>query len=163
VLAPGLRVGWVDAAPELGRLLINAKQAMDTCTNLPAQRLVARFLRDGHLTEHLKGLRVEYRNRKLGMQQALTEHLGDIARWTDPDGGFFLWVTLPATVDAQELFEVALAQGVAFIPGAAFSPSGGFRNALRLCFASTTPERTREGVRRLRKAIDLVMEGADIV
>jgi 2-aminoadipate transaminase len=161
VLAPGLRVGWVDAAPELGQLLINAKQAMDTCTNLPAQRLVAGFLRAGHLTEHLKGLRVEYRSRKLGMQQALTEHLGDIAHWTDPDGGFFLWVTLPDGVDAQTLFEVGLAEGVAFIPGAAFSPGGRFRNALRLCFASTTPNRTREGVRRLRRAIDLVVAGAE--
>jgi 2-aminoadipate transaminase len=161
VLAPGLRVGWVDAAPELGQLLINAKQAMDTCTNLPAQRLVARFLRDGHLTGHLGRLRAEYLRRKLGMQQALTEHLGDIARWTDPDGGFFLWVTLPEGVDAQKVFEVGLAEGVAFIPGAAFSPSGRFGNALRLCFASTTPERTRVGVRRLRRAIDLVMAGAE--
>lgn len=156
ILAPGLRVGWVDAAPELAQLLINAKQAMDTCTNLPAQRLVARFLRDGHLTEHIEGLRVEYLRRKLGMQQALSDHLGDIATWTDPDGGFFLWVTLPEGVDTQELFEVALAEGVAFIPGAAFSPGGRFRNALRLCFASTTPERTRVGVKRLRGAIDLL-------
>lgn len=156
VLAPGLRVGWVDAAPELAQLLINAKQAMDTCTNLPAQRLVARFLRDGHLTGHLEGLRVEYLRRKLGMQQALSDYLGDIATWTDPDGGFFLWVTLPEGFDAQELFELALAEGVAFIPGAAFSPGGRFRNALRLCFASTTPERTRVGVKRLRRAIDLL-------
>jgi 2-aminoadipate transaminase len=95
------------------------------------------------------------------MQQALTEYLGDIARWTDPDGGFFLWVTLPDGIDAQKLFEVGLAEGVAFIPGSAFSPGGEFRNALRLCFASTTPERTREGVRRLRRAIDTVMAAAE--
>jgi 2-aminoadipate transaminase len=161
VLAPGLRVGWVDAAPELGQLLINAKQAVDTCTNLPAQRLVAGFLRGGHLTGHLKSLRTEYHSRKLGMQRALTEHLSDIAGWTDPDGGFFLWVTLPDGVDTQKLFEVGLAEGVAFIPGPAFSPGGRFRNALRLCFASTAPERTREGVRRLRRAIDLVTAGGE--
>lgn len=154
VLAPGLRVGWVDAAPELGQLLINAKQAMDTCTNLPAQRLVARFLRDGHLDGHLAGLRVEYRERKLAMQRSLSRHLGDVATWTDPDGGFFLWVSLPDTVDTQRLFEVALAEGVAFIPGRAFSPGGRFGNALRLCFASTPPERTEVGVRRLRRALD---------
>jgi 2-aminoadipate transaminase len=154
VLAPGLRVGWVDAAPELGQLLINAKQAMDTCTNLPAQRLVARFLSDGHLQEHVGRLRVEYHQRKLAMQAALTEHLGDVVTWTDPDGGFFLWVTLPEDVDSQALFEVALAEGVAFIPGPAFSPTGRFRNALRLCFASTAPERTRVGVERLRRALD---------
>jgi 2-aminoadipate transaminase len=157
VLAPGLRVGWVDAAPELGQLLINAKQAMDTCTNLPAQRLVARFLADGHLDEHVAALRVEYRRRKVAMQESLREHFGGHATWTDPDGGFFLWVTLtdPA-VDSQRLFEVGLAEGVAFIPGRAFSPGGSFGNAFRLCFASTTPERTAEGVARLRRALDRV-------
>jgi 2-aminoadipate transaminase len=159
ILAPGLRVGWVDATPELGQLLINAKQAMDTCTNLPAQRLLARFLTDGHLEEHLGRLRVEYRRRKTAMQDALGEHFSDLATWTDPDGGFFLWVTLPEDVDTQALFEVALAEGVAFIPGPAFSPTGQFRNALRVCFASTTPERTAEGVKRLRRALDKTKGG----
>ncbi|MGH3095506.1 MAG: PLP-dependent aminotransferase family protein [Streptosporangiales bacterium] len=156
IIAPGLRVGWVDAAPELGQLLINAKQAMDTCANLPAQRLVARFLEDGHLEAHLERLREEYRSRKVAMQQALVDELGDLATWTNPDGGFFCWVTLPESIGTQQLFEVALAEGVAYIPGPAFSPSGAFRNALRLCFASTGPDRTREGLRRLRRAIDTV-------
>jgi 2-aminoadipate transaminase len=88
------------------------------------------------------------------MQDALTEHFGDIARWTDPEGGFFLWVTLENGVDTQELFEVALAEGVAFIPGPAFSEAGHFHDALRLCFASTAPDRTREGIARLRRAVD---------
>lgn len=158
VLAPGLRVGWVDAAPELSHLLINAKQAMDTCTNLPAQRLVARFLADGHLQEHVAGLRVEYHRRKLAMQDALTSHFGEVATWTNPDGGFFLWVTLAEGVDAQRLFEVGLAEGVAFIPGRAFSPGGSFGNAFRLCFASTAPERTAVGVARLRTAFDRVVQ-----
>ena len=159
VLAPGLRVGWVDATPEVSRLLINAKQAMDTCTNLPAQRLVARFLADGHLQEHVTGLRVEYHRRKLAMQESLSTHFGEVATWTNPEGGFFLWVTMAEDVDAQRLFEVGLAQGVAFIPGRAFSPGGSFGNALRLCFASTTPERTAVGVARLRTAFDHVLEG----
>jgi 2-aminoadipate transaminase len=156
IVAPGLRVGWVDTAPELHQLLVNAKQAMDTCTNLPAQRLIAGFLAGGHLEQHLVTQRREYRRRKHAMQAALAEHLGDIARWTDPEGGFFLWVTLTNGVDTQELFQVALAEGVAFIPGAAFSPSGRFHDALRVCFASTAPERILEGVVRLRRAIDLV-------
>lgn len=160
IVAPGLRVGWVDADPRLHPLLINAKQAMDTCTNLPAQRLLARFLADGHLEEHLRTQRLEYRRRKQAMQEALAEHLGDIATWTDPEGGFFLWVTLTGGVDTQQLFEVALAEGVAFIPGPAFSAAGHFGDALRLCFASTAPERTREGVARLRRAIDRLTPGS---
>ncbi|MGW5190236.1 aminotransferase-like domain-containing protein [Kribbella sp. NPDC004138] len=154
IVAPGLRVGWVDTDPELQPLLINAKQAMDTCTNLPAQRLLTGFLTGGHLAEHLVRQRREYKRRKEAMHAALTEHFGDIAHWTDPEGGFFLWVTLENGVDTAELFEVALAEGVAFIPGPAFSPTGRFRNAFRLCFASTAPDRIHEGVARLRRATD---------
>ena len=156
ILAPGLRVGWVDTTPELHQLLINAKQAMDTCTNLPAQHLVTAFLEGGHLEKHLKTQREQYRTRKIAMQQSLTEHFGDIARWTDPEGGFFLWVTLNNGVRTPELFEVALEEGVAFIPGTAFSPAGHFDDALRLCFASTRPERTEDGILRLRRAVDRI-------
>jgi 2-aminoadipate transaminase len=159
IVAPGLRVGWVDTVPELQPLLINAKQAMDTCTNLPAQRLLTGFLVGGHLEDHLVTQRAEYKRRKEAMHAALREHFGDIARWTDPEGGFFLWVTLDNGVHATELFDVALAEGVAFIPGAAFSPSGRFTDALRLCFASTPPDRIHEGVARLRRAVDLLAKG----
>jgi 2-aminoadipate transaminase len=159
IVAPGLRVGWVDTVPELQPLLINAKQAMDTCTNLPAQRLLTGFLVGGHLEDHLVTQRAEYKRRKEAMHAALREHFGDIARWTDPEGGFFLWVTLDNGMHATELFDVALAEGVAFIPGAAFSPSGRFTDALRLCFASTRPDRIHEGVARLRRAVDLLAKG----
>ncbi len=154
IIAPGLRVGWVDTDPSLQQLLINAKQAMDTCTNLPAQRLVTGFLEGGYLSEHLTATRVAYRERKQAMQEALTEHFSDIARWTDPEGGFFLWVTFEPAIDTEALFEVALAEGVAYIPGNAFSPSRHFPDALRLCFASTPPARIAEGVARLRRAVD---------
>ena len=161
ILAPGLRVGWVDTAAELQPLLINAKQAMDTCTNLPGQRLVTGFLAGGHLADHLATQRTAYRERKIAMQRCLEEHFGDIAHWTDPEGGFFLWVTLECGVDTQALFEVALAEGVAFIPGPAFSPAGNFHDALRLCFASTAPERTAVGIARLRRAVDrLITDGS---
>lgn len=156
IIAPGLRVGWVDHDPSLSELLIHAKQAMDTCTNLPAQRLVAGFLRHGHLDTHLTTQREEYRRRKEAMQDALAEHFGGRARWTDPEGGFFLWVTFEDSVDTEALFEPALAEGVAYIPGNAFSPGRRFPHALRLCFASTPPARIREGVARLARAVDRV-------
>ena len=155
IIAPGLRVGWVDTDPRTVRKMIAAKQAMDTCVNLPLQRLVAAFLRGGHLRPHLDGLRPEYRRRKQAMQDALAAHVGDRATWTDPEGGFFLWVTLrDKAIDAQRLFEVALDEGVAFIPGPPFSASGRFGDAFRLCFASCTPERIDVGVRRLAGALD---------
>jgi len=156
IIAPGLRVGWIQADPQIVTTMVAAKQAMDTCTNLPAQRIVAGLLSGGHLASHLNRARAEYRRRKQAMDASLRRWLGDVATWTDPEGGFFLWVTLPDGVDAERLFEVALAQGVAFIPGPAFSASGGLRNAIRLCFASNGPERTDEGVARLAAALAAV-------
>jgi 2-aminoadipate transaminase len=154
-LAPGLRVGWVTAEPAVIRRMVDAKQGLDTCTNVPMQRLIAAFMERGLLDRHLERVRAEYRERKATMQRALELHFGDLgARWTDPEGGFFLWLTLPEGIDTEELFPIALEEGVAYIPGPAFSVSGRFRNALRLCFASTGGERTDLGVRRLRAAVD---------
>ncbi len=155
VIAPGLRVGWVVAAPEVIARMVDARQSMDTCTAPPMQRLVARFLADGLADAHLRDLRVSYRARKQAMQAALADELGDLgATWTDPHGGFFLWLTLPEGADTQALFPDALAEGVAYIPGPAFSISGRFANALRLAFSAEAPERAHEGVRRLRRAME---------
>ncbi|OBA44305.1 aspartate aminotransferase [Kocuria sp. ICS0012] len=158
ILAPGLRVGWVDADPRLRELLIAGKQAMDTCANVPAQHIVAEYIARGGYDEHLAGLRTEYKRRKEAMDASIAAHLGDRVRTTDPDGGFFLWVTLQgddARVPSSRLFEIALAEGVAFIPGPALSPSGRFQDAFRLCFASSTPERIEEGLQRLARALDI--------
>ncbi|MGK4219203.1 PLP-dependent aminotransferase family protein [Kocuria marina] len=158
ILAPGLRVGWVDADPRLRELLIAGKQAMDTCANVPAQHIVAEYIARGGYDEHLAGLRTEYKRRKEAMDASIAAHLGDRVRTTDPDGGFFLWVTLQgddARVSSSRLFEIALAEGVAFIPGPALSPSGRFQDAFRLCFASSTPERIEEGLQRLARTLDI--------
>lgn len=164
VLAPGLRVGWVDADPKLRQLLIAGKQAMDTCTNVPNQHIVERFVRQGGYDDHLADLRTEYRRRKEAMDASIARHLGSRVTTTDPEGGFFLWVTLQgedARVSTSRLFEIALAEGVAFIPGAALSPSGRFEDAFRLCFASTTPERTEVGLQRLARALDIARAELD--
>ncbi|WP_028279745.1 PLP-dependent aminotransferase family protein [Arthrobacter sp. H5] len=157
ILAPGLRVGWVDADPSVRQLVIHSKQAMDTCTNVPNQHIVAEFIRRGGLDDHLAGLRLEYHARKVAMLDSIGRHLGGRVATTNPDGGFFLWLTLlgeDAATSTQALFETALAEGVAFIPGPALSASGKFDDALRLCFASTTPGRTEEGIVRLTRALD---------
>ncbi|GAA2062819.1 aminotransferase-like domain-containing protein [Williamsia deligens] len=157
ILAPGWRVGWVDADPSLRQLLINGKQAMDTCTNVPNQHIVAEYIARGGLEDHLERIRGLYRERKDAMLDSIARHLGDRVTTTNPDGGFFLWLTLTGEfgeIDTRELFEVALADGVAFIPGPALSPGGRFRNALRLCFASSTPDRIEEGIKRLTTSLE---------
>lgn len=161
VLAPGLRVGWMNLDPALRQLAINAKQSMDTCTNAPMQQLIADYLAEGNLDMHLDELREVYRERKQAMRSALSSELGDDVVATDPEGGFFLWLTLGgkyAAVNTEELFPTALKHGVAYIPGPAFSNSGAFTDALRLCFATSTPERIVTGVQRLRAALDEQME-----
>lgn len=155
ILAPGLRVGWTDTDPGLQPLLINAKQAMDTCTSVPTQQTVTDFLVGGHLQPHLDRVRGLYHERKDAMRRALRHEFGDTVRATDPDGGFFLWVTFTdGEIDTQALFETALAAGVAYIPGPAFSAERNFHDALRLCFATSTPDRIAEGVARLKRAVD---------
>ena len=86
------------------------------------------------------------------MLAALEESLVGEVQWTRPEGGMFVWVTLPETVDAAALLERALARGVAFVPGAEFHVDGGGRNTLRLNFTHVTPDRIREGMERLKTA-----------
>lgn len=164
ILAPGLRVGWINADPRLRKLLIAGKQAMDTCANVPGQHIVNAYINRGGYGDHLTSLRTEYKRRKEAMDASITRHLGDRVRTTNPDGGFFLWVTLQgdvARVASPRLFEIALAEGVAFIPGPSLSPSGQFQDAFRLCFASSTPERTEEGLQRLARALDIARQEVD--
>jgi len=119
ILAPGLRVGWVDADPSVIAKLIDAKQTVDTCTNVPNQLLVAEFLRRGDLEPHLKRLQSEYLRRMRAMHSSLQRHFGAEATWTNPQGGFFLWLTLGEHIDTSKLFEPAVQNRVAFIPGSA--------------------------------------------
>ena len=158
-VAPGLRIGWVDVDPELRGLVINAKQAMDSCTNVPTQHMVAQWLKEGGAHEHVEHLRSSYLERKKTMSSGLQRLFGDEIRSTDPDGGFFLWVTFQdESINTEDLMPTALEEGVAYIPGPAFSQAGAFTNALRLCFASAAPERIEEGLQRLRRAVDTYLD-----
>jgi 2-aminoadipate transaminase len=153
VLAPGLRVGWIAADPRLVAKMIDARQGMDTCTNVLSQQIVAEFIARGHFEMHVAELRRLYAERRAAMDDALNATFGSQVEWSRPEGGFFLWITLPAGIDAGRLFPVALEEGVAFVPGAAFSNSGRFRNAARLCFAYPPAIDMRRGVGRLKAAI----------
>ena len=160
ILAPGLRVGWIDVDPKIRNLAIDAKQAMDTCTGVPVQHAVAKFLESGGLVDHVARLLPIYRERKEVMRQVVADRFGGEVTTTNPEGGFFLWLTLGgryAEISTQDLFETALQAGVAYIPGPAFSAAGNFQNALRLCFATSTPERIHVGVDRLAAALDTAL------
>lgn len=148
-LAPGLRVGWVVAPAEVIARLALAKQGTDLHTGTLDQCIVHELLAGGQIEAGLGAIIARYRERRDTMLAALTEHFPATARWTHPEGGMFVWATLPPGADATELLPAAIEQGVAFVPGAAFYPNGGGENTLRLNFSNASPERITEGIARL--------------
>jgi 2-aminoadipate transaminase len=156
-LAPGLRLGWIVAPPEVIAKLVQLKQGADLHTSTFAQAVAYEVARDGFLDEHVKLIRRVYRERRDVMLEALAENFPPEVSWTRPQGGLFLWVSLPEGMDAQRLFESALRENVAFVPGDSFyAPNGSAEEArrhLRLNFSAAKPEQIREGIRRLGVAV----------
>ncbi|TMB58612.1 MAG: PLP-dependent aminotransferase family protein [Chloroflexi bacterium] len=161
---PGLRVGWAIAERDVIRRMAAAKQTMDSSTGTLAQRIVMEFHRRGGANAHLSKLRALYAEKQAWARAALArEFAGTGVRWNDPEGGFYFWVTLPQGVDARQLLDVALEEGVAFVPGEAFSVAGDHRSALRFSISGPSPDRIDEGVRRLRRAFDRVVAEPEVV
>ena len=148
-LAPGLRVGWVVAPQEVIAKLVQMKQGTDLHTSTLSQMLAYETAREGFLDSHVRHIRAVYGERRNAMLRALTLHFPPPVTWTEPQGGLFLWVTLPPSVDSQAVLRAALAHKVAFVPGAAFHPRGGGANTLRLNFSYCRPEVIEEGIARL--------------
>lgn len=149
ILAPGLRVGWVIAAPEVISQLTRAKQGTDLHTSTLNQMIAYEMLRSGFLKSHTDVIVATYRERRDVMLKALAQYFPADARWTSPQGGMFLWVELPGSVDASELLERAMEQRVAFVPGQGFHVDGKGHNAMRLNFSNSTPAQIREGIHRI--------------
>ncbi len=157
VLAPGLRVGWIAAPPRVIEKLTLVKQATDLHTSTFTQMVVHDIVSRGIMERHIGVIVDEYRRRRDVMLAALTEMFPQGTTWTHRQGGMFLWVTLPANVDASKVLELALEQKVAFVPGTPFHADGAGRNTMRLNFSNATPDRIREGIRRLAAAIAEVL------
>jgi len=152
-LAPGIRLAWVIAPPEVIQKLILAKQGTDLHTSTFNQMVAYEVGKDGFINEHVKTIRKIYRERRDVMLDTLEEHMPEGVKWTHPQGGLFLWLTLPECVDSRELLQQALKFKVAFVPGVSFYPQGGHANTMRLNFSYATPEMINEGIGRLAKAI----------
>ena len=152
LVAPGLRVGWVCAPRELLERVIVAKQAADLHTDIFAQRVIHRYLQNADLEAHLTKLRSVYGRRLDALHDAFHARMPAGASCNHPEGGMFLWATLPNGVSSFDLFEKASARQVAFVPGAAFFVDGSGANTLRLNFTNTTEDRIAEGIDRLAAA-----------
>ncbi|MYM55083.1 aminotransferase-like domain-containing protein [Thalassovita mangrovi] len=152
-LSPGLRIGWVCAAKSVIDKMVLLKQAGDLHTPTLNQIAVAEVVADG-FDDHVDTLRNAYRVKRDRMLAALERHMPDGVDWTRPEGGMFVWMTLPKGLDAAELLAEALRSvRVAFVPGAAFYADGSGRNTLRLNFSSPGPEQIEEGITRLGQVL----------
>jgi 2-aminoadipate transaminase len=158
VLAPGLRVAWVVAPGEVIRKLVQAKQGADLQTASLNQMIVYEFMREGLIEQQLPMMRRLYRERRDVMLEALAQYFPPGSSWTRPEGGLFIWVTLPEWMDTTELLRVAVEHGVAFVPGASFHAHGGGANTMRLNFSHSSPEKICEGIARLGQALYAMME-----
>ena len=148
-LAPGIRLAWVIAAPEIIQKLIFAKQGADLHTSTFTQITAHEVAKGGFLNEHVKLIRKVYKERRDTMLDALEEHMPEGISWTKPKGGLFLWVTMPEEMDAMDIFHDAVAKNVAFVPGTNFFPDSDGKNTMRLNFSNAVPEKINEGISRL--------------
>lgn len=159
-LAPGLRLGWIVAPTTVVQRAVMAKQGMDLHTSTFAQMVAYEVLsQEGFPKAHVRRIRQVYMERRDVMLAAMARYFPPEVTWTRPEGGLFLWVTLPESIDEGELFNRALEHKVAFVPGAAFYPYEEYRNHFRLNFSNATPDRIEIGIQRLGQAIDAVMHG----
>ncbi|HVK95583.1 MAG TPA: PLP-dependent aminotransferase family protein [Noviherbaspirillum sp.] len=153
VLTPGIRLGYVVAPTPLIRKLEQAKQAADLHTAQLTQMVVHEVVKDGFLNEHIPTIRKLYSDQCDAMLAALQEFFPSSVTWTKPEGGMFIWVTLPAHIDSMKLLDEAIAEHVAFVPGAPFYANAPQHNTLRLSFVTVPPEKIREGVAKLGKLL----------
>lgn len=146
ILAPGLRLGFVIAPPDLHFKLCQAKQASDLHTPSFTQRLAYEVVRDGLLDTHIPTIRTLYAAQCQAMLDSLGRHMPEGVTWNAPEGGMFIWMELPEGLDSMEILQEAVKRNVAYVPGAPFYASNPRRNALRLAFVTVAPERIEQGV-----------------
>ncbi|MBS3825295.1 PLP-dependent aminotransferase family protein [Candidatus Bipolaricaulota bacterium] len=158
LLAPGLRVGWIAARQEFIDKLQLAKQPVDLCTNVFSQHLAYRYLKGDIVDRQIEKIKNLYRAKRDHMLDALQEFLPEKVDWTSPKGGMFIWLTLPEDIDAEEMFQDALDEGVAYVPGSIFYANSPKKNTLRLNFTFVDEKEITEGVKRLGRLIEEIID-----
>jgi len=153
VVTPGLRLGWICAATDVMDKIVVAKQSSDLHSNYLSQRAVYQYLIDHDLDEHILNIRKVYKRQRDLMVSMIEQHFPEEIEYTKPEGGMFLWATLPENLSSLNLFKLAMEENVAFVPGRAFYVDGGGDNTLRLNFSNSDEEKIEEGIKRLAKVI----------
>ena len=155
MFSAGLRVGWIMAPPGVKAKINLAKQGTDLCGSMFDQKMAAAYFTLTPWQHTLRKFIKTYDKRRRAMLDALDEYFPPEATWTHPEGGFFVWVTLPQYVDANSMLAEALDHGVIYAPGDSFFPDGKRgRNSMRLNFSYESPENIEEAIRRLAEVIE---------
>jgi len=153
MVSPGIRAGWICAPQKLMPHLLRIKQAADLHTNNIVQRLIYRFLCDNDPHEHLAKVRQAYKAQKDCMIKAIQHHFPDQVSVTNPEGGMFIWATLPEHIDAEKLVQEAIQEKVVFVPGKSFFTNDGGAQNMRLNYSNSSEEMIEEGIKRLGKLL----------
>ena len=153
ILSPGTRLGWsVAPAPVLEKMNLG-KQGVDLCSSSLSQKFVGQYFRDGDWRAYVESLIAVYRDRRDVMLDALAEHFPAEATWTRPEGGLFVWATMPSYIDTTDLLARALQENVAFVPGRGAYLDGRGGSEMRLNFSGVGDQEIREGIRRIGKVV----------
>lgn len=152
-VSPGIRTGWMLAPAPILERVSKLKQGADLCSPSLSQMFAEQFIRQGLFRKNIDALRPIYHSRRDAMLEGLEEHFPPEARWTRPQGGLFIWVTLPRYLDTAKMLPLAILQKVAYVPGTAFFADGSGAHQMRLNFSYADEERIAEGTRRLGKVI----------
>jgi 2-aminoadipate transaminase len=159
ILSPGIRLGWLCAPPPVMEKVVLGKQASDLCTSTLSQYFVAEYFGEGRWRDYISDLVGIYRSRRDTMLDALERFFPAESTWSEPEGGLFLWATLPDYIDTTDLLAKALRENVAFVPGpAAFVDGTTGRTSMRLNFSGSDEDEIREGIRRIGRVISEQVE-----
>src|SRR4051794_40930069 len=153
ILSPGIRLGWVLAPPPVLHQINMGKQAADLCSSTLSQLMVQAYFEEARWRDYVETVKESYRARRDTMLDALAEHFPRQAEWTHPQGGLFVWATLPDFIDTTDLLARALRENVAFVPGAAAFLDGRGHSSMRLNFSAVDEDDIREGIRRIGKIV----------
>ncbi|MCY1632755.1 aminotransferase-like domain-containing protein [Marinifilum sp. D737] len=155
--APGLRIGWILGPKEVNDKIVIAKQSSDLCTPTFVQKMAIRYMKSEHFESNLKKTIDLYHQRRDVMLAEMEKCMPEGVKWTHPEGGMFLFITLPEHMDALELFHKAIEKKVAFVTGNVFYCDGGGTNTMRLNFSYVNNEKAIAGIQRLAQIIEAEM------
>jgi 2-aminoadipate transaminase len=161
-IAPGFRVGWALVPQSLKEKLVIASESSILCPSNFAQLSISSYLSDQPWRDQIASFCDLYKVRRDAMLEAMTEHFPKNATWTKPEGGFYVWATLPPEIDTKAMMPKAIVAKVAYVPGTAFYADGFGSWSMRLSYCYPTPERIREGIKSLGHVIKQEMSRREI-